>query len=171
MKKTILLIVVLLGLCRGASFAGDGSTRTREVKVLPFDKLIIAANITVVLYENPDASTVIVQGKANYAKRVTVLQKEDRLVITSGSGAHMREKVTVYVPVNKLKSLEVNESAMVKSQNILQSPGLEIRTDGLCEVNIIVKGAVKVKEGEHYTFLRRIRPEQAMLKLAAPVYY
>ncbi|HEX7844564.1 MAG TPA: hypothetical protein VF476_02120, partial [Chitinophagaceae bacterium] len=74
-------------------------------------------------------------------------------------------------PVNKLKSLEVNDDALVRSQTVLQSSLLNVETDGRCEVYIIVAGKVNIKDGEHHSYVRQIRPGQAAMTLAMPVFF
>ena len=171
MKKAIFVTAFLMAL-GFSSLAGvdPGKNITREVKIMPFDKLIVSANITVMLYESPDISTVVIQGKESLIQRIALLQKGSSLVITSGSKLDMKEKVTVFVPVNKLKSLEVSDDAFIKSQTILHSPQLDVKTDGLCEIHIIVDGVVNVKDGQNYSYVRRLRPEQAMMRLVIPTF-
>ncbi len=168
MKKTIIITVLLMAVSSSVLFAGNGlrKNNSREVTILPFDKLSISANVTVVLYESTDISTVIIEGKQNFTRKIAVLQKDSKLLITSRSGANLKEQVTVYIPVHKLRSLEVSEDASVKSQTILQSPGLELSIEGLSQISIIVNGAVQIKGSEQHAYVRLIRPEQAIVQLA-----
>lgn len=168
MKKIVLIAILLMTIGHSISLAAKwpGKSNSREVRILPFDKLSISANVTVILYESSDISTVIVEGRSNYSRKVVVLQKDSKLLITSRSGANLKEHVTVFVPVNKLKSLDVSEDALVKSQTILQSPRLELLIEGLSKISIIVNGEVKIEGGEQQAFVRRIRPEEAIVQLA-----
>jgi hypothetical protein len=168
MKKTILIAMILVAIGRSISLAGNGPDKnsSREVSILPFDKLSISANITVILYESTDISTVVIEGKERLTRKIAVLQKDSKLLITSSSGANLKDDITIYIPVNKLKSLEVSEDASVESQTILESPGLELSMEGLSQISIIVNGTVQIKSGEQKAYIRRIRPEQAVVKLA-----
>lgn len=166
MKKTIIITVLLMAVS-GISLAGHMPKKnSRDVAVLPFDKLSISANVTVILYESPDISTIILEGKEKFTRKIAVLQKDSKLLITSLSAANLKQEVTVFIPVNKLKSLEVSEDALVKSQTILQSPGLELSIDGLSQISLVVSGTVQIKKGEHYAFVRSIPAEQAVVELA-----
>ena len=139
----------------------------RDVIILPFDQLSISANVSVVLYESADISTVMIKGKTKHTRRVVVLQKDSKLLITSGDRNGLKKSVTVYIPVKNLKSLDVSEDASVTSQTVLQSPSLQLKADESCEVSIIVNGKVQMKEGKKYAFIRNIKPEQAALRLSA----
>jgi hypothetical protein len=168
MKKTIIIATLLITLSSNFLLATDNrlKSNSREVNILPFDNLNISANITVILYESPDISTVIIEGKEKYTRKITVLQKDSKLLITSSSGANLKEQVTVYVPVNNLKSLDVSDEALVKSQTILQSPDLELSVDGLSAISLIVNGTVQIKGENQKPYVRRIRAEQAIVELA-----
>ncbi len=172
MKKQLLLGALML-LTATAQVAAEnpGKITSRQVAIQPFDKLSIAANVLVILYESPVTSTILIKGKENYTRRIAVLQKDGKLLITSNSDADMKEQVTVFIPVNQLKVLEVKGDAVIRSQTILQSPDLHVETEGLCEIYILVNGTVNVKKGNNYTSVRRIRPENAMMRLAMPVNY
>jgi hypothetical protein len=172
MKKAILIAILIMAAGRSISLAGTGSEKnnSREITIQPFDRLSISANITVILYESDAISTVIVEGKANHSRKVVVLQKDSKLLITSNSGANLKEEITVFVPVNRLKSLEVSEGASVKSQTILESPGLELSIEGLSKISIIVNGGVQIKSGDQQASVRQIRPEQAIVQLARQNY-
>ena len=157
----------------GAVSAGEKPAKrnSREITILPFDKLSVSANITVILYESANINTVVVKGKESHARNIAVLQKDSRLLITSNSNDDLKEKITVYVPVNKLKSLDVSNDAVIRSQTILDCPNLDVATEGLCEIHIIVNGNVNVKEGGNYSYVRRIKPEHAVVKMIFPVSY
>ncbi len=169
MKKNILFILIVLAGFVQAN-AGDGKNKkSREIPVLPFDQLLVSANIKVLLYESADMSTVIIKGRRTFAERVSVMQKGTRLLITSGSNADMKNHITVFVPVNRLRSLSVSDHASVRSQTILQSPGLEISAEAHSEVSLIINGTVFIRKGNHHASVRHIRPEQAITKLVMPV--
>ena len=157
----------------GVVSAGDtpAKSNSREIAVMPFDKLSVSANITVILYESANINTVVIRGKESHARNIAVLQKDSRLLITSNNSNDMKEKITVYVPVNKLKSLDVSNDAVIRSQTILDCPNLDVATDGLCEIHIIVSGNVNVKEGGNYSLIRKIKPEHAVMNMIFPLSY
>ena len=172
MKKTIILSALLL-LFGIAVMAGNDPVKnnSREIAILPFTKLSVSANVTVILYESPSITSVVVKGKENYARKIAVLQKGSKLLITSKTNDDLKEKVTVYIPVYKLRSLEVINDPVIKSQTILDCPDLEVEADGLCEIHLIVNGNVNIKDGANYTSIRRIKPEHAAMRLSMPVFY
>jgi hypothetical protein len=172
MKRTLIIAAMLLAIGGVVSAGNNPAKRTsREISVLPFDKLSVSANVTVILYESPTANTVIVKGKDSHARNIVVLQKDSRLLITSNNGDDLKDRVTVFIPVYKLKSLDVSNDAVIRSQTILDCPNLDVETDGLCQIHIIVSGNVNIKEGGNYSLVRRIKPEDAVVKMILPVAY
>ncbi len=170
MKKTILTVLVLLTGLQQWSLAGNGiKNEYREVEVQPFDQLQISANITVILYESKDISTIVIKGKQKFTRRIAVLQKENQLLVTTRSGANLKEYITVFIPVNRLRSLSVSDDARVRSQTVLQTALLELSAEGLSEINLIVNGPVSVIKGGHHALVKPVRPGHVMPRLLMPL--
>lgn len=172
MKATFIATLLLMTVGVVPLLAGDPTRRinSREVAVLPFTNLSISAKVTVILYESPVISTVYIMGKENLARKIAVLQKDSKLLITSSSNSNMKEKITVFIPVNKLRSLVVSAEAFIKSQTVLNSPHLEVDSEDGGEVHIIVNGIVKVNNGMHHARIRSISPEYAVVRMSLPIY-
>lgn len=146
MKKVFaLLTAITIGL---SSFAG---TEPKEVKGylsqqssydLSFNKIVVADDIDLVIYENATTNIQFDGSKENIAK-VEWKIKKGTLYLSSKSGS-LKGKVIVTIDVASLREITLSGISSVRSLGYLNSPELNVYIKGGCFAAIRNTGSINV---------------------------
>lgn len=127
------LFILFIGLFTAA--AANAEIVTREVTLnANFSSLEISHDIDVVLTESTDNS-IRIEGEEKFANAVMLDEKNGKVRILSKKGS-MRKKVTVFIPVQNLRTLIVKGNSYVRSNGNLSSAELQVKLSGASKVEI-----------------------------------
>ncbi len=156
MKKFPLFIFLLSAFLSTASSQIDLSHSVeKKIGLRDFDRLIIKSNITVMLIENDSADSARICGDEKFVEKVMLLQADKELIVRAKSVKDLKRRGIIYIPVHCLQNLEVNADAKVISYNTLQSPVLNVLINGVCTVDLVLRGRLNIREAEGYDFTYR----------------
>jgi hypothetical protein len=157
MKKKIVSFILLTTVFLSPVFSQENSPAVfiKKIAVPDFNRLIIRSDITIMLIENANEDSVRIEGTQKFIDKIMIIEAGNELIVRAKSFKDLKKKGIVYIPVNSLKSIEINAAASVVSYNILQSPVLNILINGSCTVDIILKGKLNIRESEGYDFTYR----------------
>jgi len=117
------------------SAATKAETITREVDLTSSVYSIEVSNdINVVLTQSKEAKLRIT-GEEKDSKAVLFDQKNGRVRLLSKKGS-LKNKVTVYVPVQDLRKLIINGQSYVRSNGVIASKNLQVTIAGEAKVEI-----------------------------------
>ena len=138
----------------GSVFSQENLAKTfvKKIPVESFNRLIIKSNITVMLIEVPSEDSVRIEGSKKFIEKVMVIQAGKELTVRSKSFKDQKKKGVIYIPVRFLQNMEISAAAKVISNNILQSPVLNILINGDCVIDLMLKGRLNIREAEGYNF-------------------
>lgn len=161
MKQLIILFVSAL-LATSSGFAQQGK-KSRFIAPLvaeePIRHLTISGNIDVLLTQDRPFNTGV-RVPASDRDKLDARIDHDILFLSATDKLSPNERLTVYVTVNDLNSLELKGNVVVNSLGILQSPHLRIVTSekGMVALRsggqILVSGPASyqvIKENGHYS--------------------
>ena len=157
MKKGIIAATLFLVALRTTSIATakDNTTTlisSRNITTGSFKKLIVDKNIHVVLVADESKTSIIVTGDKDYIQNITVSTDKDVMKISSAKNLKNR-KVTVYIPVKGLSSIELKSGARVSSEGILSSPLLSVLVHEGTTVELQNFGKVEVTSSDDCEFI------------------
>jgi Putative auto-transporter adhesin, head GIN domain len=128
------LFMLFIGVVTMSTFA-KAETVTREVDLTSSVYSIEVSNdINVVLTQSKEAKLRIT-GDEKDSKAVLFDQKNGRVRLLSKKGS-LKNKVTVYVPVQDLRKLVINGQSYVRSNGVIASKSLRVVVAGEAKVEI-----------------------------------
>jgi len=141
MKLIVGIIMTVLGCLQSISLVAV-STATelqaaKKVDCFSYSKLIIAANVSVILYAADDSASMRIEGESMYLKNIHVLRQDCRIMIIAKDDKDLINKITVYVPYNKSKKLGYKSSFINCCGRILRLPELNLVIGGRCAIKFI----------------------------------
>lgn len=131
MKQLFILFISVLTMATVA----NAENITREVDLTASVYSIeVSDDINVVLTQSTDARLRIT-GEEKDSKSVLLDQKNGRVRLLSKKGS-LKNKVTVYVPVQNLHKLVINGKSYVRSNGVIASKNLHVTVAGEAKVEI-----------------------------------
>ena len=128
------LFSLFIGVLTMATVA-NAENITREVDLTSSVYSIeVSDDINVVLTQSTDAKLRIT-GEAKDNKAVLLDQKNGRVRLLSKKGS-LKNRVTVYVPVQNLRKLVINGKSYVRSNGVIASKNLQVTLAGEAKVEI-----------------------------------
>lgn len=128
------LFSLFIGVLTMATVA-NAENITREVDLTASVYSIeVSDDINVVLTQSTDAKLRIT-GEAKDSKAVLLDQKNGRVRLLSKKGS-LKNRVTVYVPVQNLRKLVINGKSYVRSNGVIASKNLQVTLAGEAKVEI-----------------------------------
>jgi len=132
----------------------------RELKSeMPFNKLVVEADIDVVLTEE-SSTKVVIEGEISSAAAAKI-SVENGVMTISSKKSWRNQRTVVYLPVRNLRTIVINGDANISSSNTLHTMRMQLMVNGNCEVNLRVRGTVEVSYSDdfliHYLKNERIR--------------
>jgi hypothetical protein len=143
MKQFFILFVSLVTLATAAK----ADHVTREIDVTQtISSIEISHEIDVVLTESKDA-TIRISGEESATKAVLYDLHKGSLRLLSKKGS-LKNKVTVFVPVQNLRMLKINGTSYVRSNGSLTSNHLLVNLGGNAKVEIANIGDIVFQADE-----------------------
>jgi hypothetical protein len=149
MSKAILFILIFFTGLVTRSSASDTLSKVPTDKPYVLSTLIINANVTVVLVDNPNGNVQMV-GNDFLSQHITFTQKGDTLTIGQTKNKDFTNAGIIYVPANQLKKIHVNNIANVRSLHFVQITKLDVVVNSICRIAIANIGQVNLIETEDY---------------------
>lgn len=151
MNKIIALAAFAMSSFALQSYAAGTPANNRKIENNePFQKIVIADNLNVMLVDE-DASTIIVEGSAALLDEIKLSVTKGTLSIKS-TNKNTASKAIVYVPVKYLSSIEIMNNSAVYSPDIIQSDDLKVLVTGDCKIGLQTTGKVTIQHSEDYDF-------------------
>jgi hypothetical protein len=151
MKKKFSLVAIALAAVF-SSFAQEAESKyaMSEVALASFDKVVIDANVDVVLVQNDTLRRAFIEGDDQLVPQVAVTVKNGTLNVHTSSRDSYKGKVQVTIAVQKLSSLEINGDAGVTSMNHIVSPKLTVAVNSDCNVHLKTTGKIVFDTAEGF---------------------
>lgn len=152
MFKQLFAALVLTTVMVNPGFAHDGDKKDRVIRKVemntPVNKIIIVGSAEVIL-TNDVVNEVAIEGKADFANAVKLVNKNGQLTIVSrlyygGSNPVIR------IPVKQLEALEIHGDGKVSAESILRSAQLNVFINGSCQLSLRSTGNIVVDAAEEY---------------------
>lgn len=143
----LLLAAVVTG---QAQIADNTGYVLSELAISPFQKIVVNANIDVVLVQNDTLKKAYIEGDERWVPEISVTVSNAVLTITSRKQISYRGKVQVTVSVKELAKLEINADAGIVSFSPLHSPSIAVFINGYCDLHLKSTGKILVQAGEGY---------------------
>lgn len=106
------------------------------------EHLNIQDNIDVVLVQGaPDENVIIMDQNASNKLNIKLANK--KLVIAAQNHSYRKQKITVYVYVNKLKTITVEGDSQVKTEGSLNAEKLDLYIGGDAQVHVKTNGHIE----------------------------
>lgn len=153
MKKKLGLLFFLLLAIVVASYAqgGDNSNyAVSEMAVSSFQKLVVNANVDVVLVQNDTLRKAYVEGDPQLVPEISVTVSNGVMTIASRKQITYRGKVQVNVTVKELSAIEINADAGVVTFDPLHSPKLSVSVNGYCDLHLKSTGKIFLEAEDGY---------------------
>ena len=117
MKKVIIPgIALLLGATAvHAQAKNDFKYGLSEVKVAPFEKIKINANVQVVLVQNSSVNKVFIEGDQKLLNTISITSENGELVINPTAAFTGKEGLLLTIPVSQVKLVAVKGEARIES--------------------------------------------------------
>jgi hypothetical protein len=117
MKKVLIPGVALLlgATALNAQSNNEFKYGFNEIKVAPFEKIRINANVQVVLVPNTSVSKVFVEGDQKMLNNIIVSSENGELVINSAHNFPGKHNLLVTIPVDTVKLVAIKGAAKVES--------------------------------------------------------
>ncbi|HKO80587.1 MAG TPA: DUF2807 domain-containing protein, partial [Chitinophagaceae bacterium] len=106
------------------------------------EHLNIQDNIDVVLVQGAPDDNVIIMDQ-NASDKLNVRLSNKKLVLAAQNHLSKKQKITVYVYVNKLKTITVDGDSQVKTEGSLKSEKLDVFIGGYAQVHLRTNGQIK----------------------------
>jgi len=151
MKKTIIAGFIILASAMFNYTFANTSPDPLNPSPEKYTTLIIDANVTVVLVNNP-AATLQIVGDDAMNKYIQFEKGPDTLVIKAVKRRNYKEKGIIYVPATNLRKIAINSMSDVSSYRPLQVPRLDILINGDCKLEVSNIGELNVSSTEFYSF-------------------
>lgn len=163
MKRKIGLAALALATFVMQSFASGNPAVSRKIENnQAFGKIIVGENLNVMLVDE-EATTIIVEGKADLLNSIEVSNKYGVLTISSKNNA-TASGVMVYVPVKSLYNLEIGDNSKVYSPDIIKADDLKVLLNGECKIGLQTTGKITLQYVEELEFTLTKVKNPKMLK-------
>lgn len=106
------------------------------------EHLNIQDNIDVVLVQGAPDDNVILMDQ-NASAMLNLKLSNNKLVIGTQSHLSKKQKLTVYIYVNRLKTITVDGSSQVRTEGSLNADKIDLFIDGDARVHLKTRGIVK----------------------------
>ncbi len=106
------------------------------------ENITIANDMNVVLMPASEAGRSISMD-ANAAEKLNLRISNNSMTISQVIQSLSKEKLTVHLYVNNLKTLTVENNSNVKTIGVLDTPKLDVFVDGNAMVHLTTNGAIK----------------------------
>ncbi|MFT3933206.1 MAG: DUF2807 domain-containing protein [Chitinophagaceae bacterium] len=153
MKSTLLMLPMLLimAVAAQAQPAEKFNYAVSEVSVSSFNKLVVNANVDVVLVQNDSLKKAYIEGDEKLVPEISITVSDGVMTIASShKQTSYRGKVQVNVTVQELQKLEINADAGVVSFDALHSPKLFVNINGFCDLHLKSNGKIFLDADEDY---------------------
>ncbi|HEX7844294.1 MAG TPA: DUF2807 domain-containing protein [Chitinophagaceae bacterium] len=153
-KKLLLpLFALLLGSsARSQAFPEKTGIGSKSITIAePFKEIEVVGNATIILTNSP-ADQVIFSGDAKALEVTKAGVRKGRLLINVDR-KKSREKITVYVPANKIHSLIASGNSKILSSGMIRVSDLEILLRGYSNVAVRYDGKLKITPATGYELL------------------
>jgi hypothetical protein len=131
MKQLFILFISVLTMATVAK--AENITREMDLTASVYS-IEVNDDINLVLTQSTDAKLRIT-GEEKDSKAVLLDQKNGRVRLVSKKGS-LKNKVTVYVPVQNLLKLVINGTSYVRSNGVIASKNLQVTVAGEAKVEI-----------------------------------
>ena len=166
-NKIVLFVLFTVCLSLSAFFQQvNGQRNEKKVGLTQFSRLIVKSNLKVVLTEDEKKDSARIKGTKKFLESVMVIQTGEEIIVRAKSFKDLKKEGTVYIPVHKLKHLEVNSDAKIISITTIKSPELNVLINGNCVVSIVLNGKLTIHEADGYNASFR----RVYYQLNTPVY-
>lgn len=105
------------------------------------ENITIANDMNIVLMPASETDRSISMD-ANAAEKLNMRVSNNSMTISQVKQSFSKEKLTVYLYVNNLKTITVEENTHVKTIGVLQTPKLDVFVDGKATVHLKTNGAI-----------------------------
>lgn len=157
MKKKISLALAVAMAVVFSGFAQNGQPgyAVSEVALSSFSKMVVDAEIDVVLVQNDTLKRAFIEGDDQLVSLVAVTVKNGILNISSRVNSSLKGKVQVTVTVQQLAELEINAQAGISSVNHIKAPRLDVSVNNNCDVHLKTTGKItfNTAEGFHINYV------------------
>ena len=153
MKKKLGLMFLLLLALVVASYAqtADNTSYTvSEIAASAFRKLVVNANVDVVLVQNDTLRKAYVEGDPNLVPGISITVADGTMIIASSKNINYRGKVQVNIAVQELWKIEINANAGIVSFDQLHSPKLYVSINGFCDLHLKSNGKIFLDAEDGY---------------------
>ena len=152
MKHSLSAVLVSAALLTGTlAYSNDAKpirTTTKEISIKSaFQKIELGSNIQMVLVQEENWSSVVIEGDENFIPAVKVNVDKGVLSITSDQNLRGR-KVKIYVPVSTLTLLDVAADASVATKGIIKLDNLKVIVHDGSKADLQVLGNLQIEAGE-----------------------
>lgn len=150
-NKIVLFVLLTMCLTLPAHFQqANGQVNEKKTGLTPFNRLIVKSNVRVVLIEDEKVDSARIEGTKKFLESVMIIQAGEDLIVRAKSFKDLKKKGTVYIPVHKLKDIEVNSDAKIISFTMIRSPELNVLINGNCVVSLVLKGKLNIIEADGF---------------------
>lgn len=140
MKQKFFLSFLAIAFTALSAFAEDPERLILTVGNV--EHLNIQDNIDVVLLQGPSGDNAIVLDQ-NASSKLDLKLSGKTLVIAAHRYLSKKQKFTVYVYVNNLKTITVEGNSQVKTEGSLNTEKLDVFVDGDTKVHLRTNGVIK----------------------------
>jgi hypothetical protein len=152
MKQVLTAVLVSAALLTGTlAYSNDAKpirTTTKEISInSAFQKIELGSNLQLVLVQDADRSTVVINGDENFIPAINVSIDKGVLSITSKQNLKGR-KIKVYVPVTTLALLDLASNASVATEGIVRLDDLKVIVHDGSTADLHVLGNLQIEPGE-----------------------
>jgi len=106
------------------------------------EHITIANDMNIVLMPSPETDRSLSMD-ANAAEKLNLRLVNNSMTISLVKQSSAKEKLTVYLYVNNLKTITVEDNTNVKTIGVLDTPKLDVFVDGKAMVHLKTNGAIK----------------------------
>jgi hypothetical protein len=144
MKKTILLAIAIIGFQSANAqwfgnkkVSGNGDVVTRTFNTSNYDEVSVAGSMDVELIAGKEGS-IKVEAESNLMEYLEIETKGDRLTIGIQNGINLstRKGIKIYVPVEKIESINLAGSGDIYSDLTLKSEKMRISVAGSGDIKL-----------------------------------
>ncbi len=157
MKPKILAATLLSAILITSSFCyadnRSSNSSSKQITVSgPFKKILVGEYINLVLIQDASASYITVAGDAKKISYINVSMSNNELSIKSKKN-FLNRKITVYVPVKDLSSVELKNGASISGEGALQFDNLTVTAGVNCHVALKAHGDITLKTVDDCVFV------------------
>jgi hypothetical protein len=156
MKKNLLIATALIisVFTAGIAYAGtlEPGVAKLERTTSPFYKIVVNANVDVVLVQESSARKAWIEGDEALIGDLGVAVKNGVLTVTARKPfMSYRGKVQVTIAVQEIELLEINANAGIATIEPLNSPKLAVKLNGFCDVHLKSTGKIVMEAEDGYS--------------------